>query len=75
MATNDSIYAFPAEHEGFLAEFQALLEKHPCAAGRFAPADVSSDAGNQLILRGRFPDLECVATEWGIICKAISPLV
>jgi hypothetical protein len=62
-------YEFPAQHSRFLAEFQALLEKHPGTGDRFVLADVGAGARKLRSLGDRFPELNCVATEWGVVCK------
>ncbi|WP_076997477.1 hypothetical protein [Variovorax sp. KK3] len=67
MATAAISYAFPAEHEGFLAEFQALMKKHPEAAARFALADVGTGDKPQP-KDGRPVELHCFQTPWGLIC-------
>lgn len=62
-------YEFPAQYSRFLAEFQALRERHPGADDRFVLADVGSGARRLRSLSGRLPELDCVATEWGAVCK------
>lgn len=62
-------YEFPAEHSRFLADFQALLDKHAGAADRFVLADVKAGALAMRGLRRRLPELDCVSTEWGMVCK------
>ena len=73
MPSVDSSYTFPVEHKDFFAELQALMKKHPAAAARFALADVHPDKIGLDALRSRPPELECVSTEWGVVCKPLSP--
>ncbi len=74
MVATDLSYPFPAEHEAFFAEFQALMKKHPDAAARFALADVGV-AGKSSTQDHRPPELHCFQTEWGLICPPSEPIL
>jgi hypothetical protein len=75
MAPTEMPYVLAAEHRAFFDDFQVLIKKHPRSASRFALADVGQNASEPGTLSNRPPDWKCVSTEWGMICKPLSPEV
>ena len=70
MATTNTSYSFPAEHQDFLKEFQDLLKKYSRAAGRFSLADLGEGANAPAAL-GPSSAWECRRTEWGLVCRKV----